>query len=55
LFIILGASLLGMRESGKVQSFSRRYLLLPLAAGMLGGIASPIRPRRHWPARSSVY
>ncbi len=43
LFIILGASLMGMRESGKVHAFRRRYLLLPLAAAILGGIATPIR------------
>jgi uncharacterized membrane protein len=43
LLIILGASLLGMRESGAPQTFQRRYLLLPLAAGFLGGFSSPLR------------
>lgn len=43
LLIILGASLLGMRESGEPQTFQRRYLLLPLAAGFLGGFSSPLR------------
>jgi len=43
LFIIAGASLLGMRESGAPKTFRRRYLLLPLAAGFLGGFSSPLR------------
>ena len=43
LLIILGASLLGMRESRAPQTFQRRYLLLPLAAGFLGGFTSPLR------------
>ena len=43
LLIIVGASQLGMRDSGAPQTFQRRYLLLPLAAGLLGGISSPLR------------
>ena len=43
LFTIAGASLLGMRESGAPKTFRRRYLLLPLAAGFLGGFSSPLR------------
>ncbi|MFQ5683911.1 MAG: EamA family transporter [Candidatus Binatia bacterium] len=42
-FIVLGAILIGMRESGKVHGFRRVYLLLPLGAAMLGGIGSPMR------------
>ena len=32
-----------MRESGAPKTFRRRYLLLPLAAGFLGGFSSPLR------------
>jgi len=32
-----------MRESSAPKTFRRRYLLLPLAAGFLGGFSGPLR------------
>ena len=41
--IVLGATLLGMKDSGASQSYRRIYLLLPLLAAILGGLSSPLR------------
>ena len=41
--IMVGASLLGKRESGSVPEYRRVYLLLPLAAGVVGGFSAPLR------------
>ena len=41
--IMLGATLLGMRESKAPQAFQRRYLMMPLLAGFLGGFGVPLR------------
>ena len=41
--IMLGATLLGMRESEAPQAFQRRYLLIPLLGGFLGGFGTPLR------------
>lgn len=41
--IVIGATFLGMRESKAPQAFDRRYLLVPLLAGFLGGFGVPLR------------
>ncbi|MBI2360500.1 MAG: DMT family transporter [Deltaproteobacteria bacterium] len=41
--IILGGTLLGMRDSGDPRQFKRSYLILPLLAAFLGGVSSPLR------------
>ncbi len=41
--MIVGASLLGTADSGGATGFPRRYLLVPLGAGVLGGLAAPMR------------
>ena len=41
--IILGATVLGMRDAKTLTSFRTRDLLFALGASILGGIASPIR------------
>jgi len=43
LLIILGASLLGMRDSEAAIPYQRIYLLLPVLAAFLGGFSSPMR------------
>ena len=43
LMIILGATVLGMRDERALTSFRKRDLLFPLGASILGGVASPIR------------
>lgn len=43
LMIILGATVLGMRDARALTSFRKRDLLFPLGASILGGVASPIR------------
>ncbi len=41
--IILGATILGMRDARALTAFRKRDLLFALGASILGGIASPIR------------
>ena len=41
--VIGGATLLGSRGAGGIQTFRRSDLMLPIAAAILGGIASPMR------------
>jgi len=41
--MIVGASLLGTADAGGATGFPRRYLLVPLGAGVLGGLAAPMR------------
>ena len=41
--IILGGTLLGMRDFAEPRPFKRSYLLLPLAGALLGGVSSPLR------------
>lgn len=41
--IILGATILGMRDARALTAFRKRDLLFAIAASILGGIASPIR------------
>lgn len=41
--IIAGATLLGSRGAGGIQTFRRSDLLLPIGAAILGGIVSPMR------------
>lgn len=43
ILIVVGATILGKRESKVPQAFDRRYLLLPLLAGFLGGFGVPLR------------
>ena len=43
LMIILGATVLGMRDERALTDFRKRDLLFPLGASILGGVASPIR------------
>ncbi len=43
LLIILGATVLGMRDDKALTTFRKRDLLLALGASILGGVASPIR------------
>lgn len=41
--IILGATVLGMRDAGALTTFRKRDLSFALGAAILGGVASPIR------------
>ena len=41
--IVMGGTLLGMRDSADPHEFKRTYLILPLIGALLGGVSSPLR------------
>lgn len=41
--IVMGGTLLGMRDSADPHEFKRSYLALPLVGALLGGVSSPLR------------